>query len=147
MASDTQSIKNLVHSYAELLDSGNFQALGRLFERAAVSVHGSARQAQGAEAVRRMLVGGVRLYNGVPSTKHLVTNLVIELAEDRTSAIARSYYVAFQACEGLSLQPIMAGRWHDRLERQGDEWYFIERVIYPDLVGDIRFHIGGAMQA
>lgn len=141
MTDDIQRIKNLVHTYAELLDTGDFAALGRLFERATVRVHGSGRQAQGAEAARRMLVGSVRLYDGIPSTKHLITNLIVELAGDRQSATVRSYYAALQACEGLSLQPIIAGRWHDRLERDGDQWFFVERLIYPDLIGDLRFHI------
>jgi hypothetical protein len=143
MTDDIQRIKNLVHSYAELLDTGDFDALGQLFARAVVRVHGSGHQAQGAEAARRMLVGSVRLYNGIPSTKHLITNLIVELAADRKSATVRSYYVALQACAGLPLQPIIAGRWHDQLERDDDRWFFVERVIYPDLMGDLRFHIEG----
>jgi hypothetical protein len=43
----------------------------------------------------------------------------------------------------LGLQPILAGRWHDRFERDGDEWWLTERLIHPDLVRDIRFHIKG----
>jgi hypothetical protein len=43
----------------------------------------------------------------------------------------------------LPLQPIIAGRWHDRLERDDDGWHIVERVIYADLTGDLRFHIKG----
>jgi len=143
MTDDIQHISNLIHSYAELLDTGDFDALGRLFERAIVRVHGSGHEAQGAEAARRLLVGSVRLYNGIPSTKHMITNLIVELAANRETATARSYYAALQACDGLPLQPIIAGRWHDKLKRDGDRWFFAERVIYPDLMGDLRFHIEG----
>jgi hypothetical protein len=37
--------------------------------------------------------------------------------------------------------PILAGRWHDRFERDGDQWRFADRLIHADLVGDLRFHI------
>ena len=143
MADEIQSIKNLINSYAELLDTGDFDALGQLFERAIVRVHGSGHEAQGTEAVRQLLVGNVRLYNGIPSTKHTITNLTVELAANQQQATARSYYAALQACDGLPLQLIIAGRWHDRLEWDGERWFFAERVIYPDLMGDLRFHIQG----
>ena len=55
MTDDIQSITTLIYTYAELLDTGDFDALGRLFERAIVQVHGSGHQARGAEAARRML--------------------------------------------------------------------------------------------
>jgi hypothetical protein len=143
MTNDIQSITNLVYSYAELLDTGKFDELGRLFERASVRVHGRPHVAQGIEAIRAMLVGSVRHYDGIPSTKHLVTNLMVEVDPERKSATARCYYVALQACQGLPLQPIIAGRWHDRFERDGDHWCFVERLIYADLIGDLRSHIKG----
>jgi hypothetical protein len=43
----------------------------------------------------------------------------------------------------VPLQPILAGRFHDRLERDGDAWHIVERVIYTDLIGDLRFHVKG----
>src|SRR5262249_28457768 len=78
-----------------------------------------------------------------PSTKHLVTNLIVEIDDDRRAATARSYYTALQARPSLPLQPILSGRFHDRLERDGKSWHIVERVIYCDLVGDVRFHITG----
>ncbi len=88
----------------------------------------------------------VNLYDGIPSTKHLITHVTVEVDDDRRSASARSYYTALQARPGLPLQPILAGRWHDRFERDGDPWRFAERLIYTDLVGDLRFHIEGLPQ-
>jgi hypothetical protein len=79
----------------------------------------------------------------VPGTKHLITNVAVEVDDDRTLAMARSYYTAFQARPDLPLQPILAGRWHDRFERKDDHWQFTDRLIYTDLVGDLRFHIKG----
>jgi hypothetical protein len=108
-----------------------------------VRTHGSAERFQGTEAVQRLIVGAVHLYDGIPSTKHLITNVTVEVAAGRRSATARSYYTVLQARPELPLQPILAGRWHDRFERQDDQWSFADRLIHTDLVGDLRFHIKG----
>ncbi len=143
MSDDIQAIKNLIHSYAELLDGGDLEGIGQLFERATLRSHGRDHVLQGADAVRQLLKSSVRLYDGIPSTKHLITNVSVEVDDGRRSARARSYYTALQARPELPLQPILAGRWHDRFERDGDQWRFTERVIHTDLVGDLRFHLMG----
>jgi ketosteroid isomerase-like protein len=143
MTDDVQAIKNIVSSYAELLDLGDLEGLAKLFTKATVRTHGTAQELHGADAVKQLIQRSVHLYDGIPSTKHLVTNLIVEVADDRRSATARSYYTAFQARPELPLQPIIAGRWHDRLERDDDGWHIVERVIHADLVGDLRFHIKG----
>ncbi len=143
MTDDIQAIKNLVYTYAELLDTGDIDGLGRLFARATVRTEGASQPLDGTDAVQRLIEGAVHLYDGVPSTKHVVTNVIVEVGGERKSATARSYYTAFQARPELPLQPILAGRWHDRFEREDDEWRFADRLIYIDLVGDLRFHIKG----
>lgn len=141
MAEDIQAIKNLIYSYAELLDTGDIEGLGRLFTSATQRTSGTPEELQGAAAVQRLIEDAVHLYDGIPGTKHLITNVIVDVADDRTSATARSYYTALQARPELPLQPILAGRWHDRFERDGDNWRFADRLIYTDLVGDLRFHI------
>jgi SnoaL-like protein len=140
---DVRVITNLVCSYAELLDTGDIDGLARLFTYATVRVHGGDQELEGADAVRQLIEDSVQLYDGVPGTKHLVTNLIVEVDNDGRSASARSYYTAFQARPELPLQPILAGRWHDRFERDGSGWRFTDRLIYTDLVGDVRFHLKG----
>jgi ketosteroid isomerase-like protein len=140
---DVQAIKNVVLSYVELLDLGDLDGLANVFARAAVRIHGSANELRGAAAYKQFIEQGVQLYDGVPSTKHVVSNLIVEIDDDRRTATARSYYTAFQARPELPLQPILAGRFHDRLERDGDRWHIVERIIYADLVGDLRFHVKG----
>jgi hypothetical protein len=88
---------------------------------------------------------GVILYeDGTPRTKHVITNLVIELAPDGATATARSYFTVLQATDGLALQPIIAGRYHDAFARDEGTWRFSERVIHPDLQGDLSRHMRGA---
>lgn len=141
---DVHAIKNVVLSYVALLDLGDLDGLANVFARATVRIHGSANELRGAAAYKEFIEQGVQLYDGVPSTKHVVSNLMVEIDDDRRTATARSYYTAFQARPELPLQPILAGRFHDRLEREGDHWHIVERVIYADLVGDLRFHVKGA---
>jgi hypothetical protein len=57
------------------------------------------------------------------------------------TAAARTYFTVLQARPDLPLQPIIAGRYHDRFERAGGKWRFAERVIIPDLVGDLSRHL------
>jgi 3-phenylpropionate/cinnamic acid dioxygenase small subunit len=138
---DVQAIKNIVFSYAELLDLGDIDGLAKLFTKATVRTDGREQELRGADAVKQLIQRSVHLYDGIPSTKHVVTNLIVEITADRRSATARSCYTAFQARPELRLQPIIAGRWHDRLERDDDGWHIVERVIHVDLVGDLGFHI------
>jgi 3-phenylpropionate/cinnamic acid dioxygenase small subunit len=142
MSDDRQAIKNLVYSYAELLDTGDFDGLVALFSHATVRVSGSGHEVHG-EAVRSLLTDPVHLYDGIPRTKHVTTNVIVDIHPDGRTATACSYYTALQAHADLALQPILAGRWHDRLEKVGGQWRFAERVIHPDLIGDISHHIKG----
>ena len=143
MTDDAQDITNLVYSYAELLDTGRIDGLGALFEDAVVRMAGSDHALRGAAAVRSLIEGTVQLYDGIPRTKHLITNLMIEFSNDGKSATARSYYTALQAHPDLPLQPILAGRWHDTFERIEGRWRFVDRLIYTDLVGDVSCHLKG----
>jgi ketosteroid isomerase-like protein len=90
MIDDIQAIKNLVYSYAELLDTGDLDGLGQLFEHAVVRVSGSEYELRGADAVRGLIEQTVRLYDGIPRTKHVTTNLIVETDPDGLAASARS---------------------------------------------------------
>ena len=144
MVDDVQAITKVVVSYVELCDRGDLEGLANVFARATVRVHGSADELRGAKAYKEFIEQGVQFYAGVPSTKHLVSNLIVEVDDERRTATARSYYTAFQTRPELPLQPILTGRFHDRLERDGDDWHIVDREIYADLIGDLRFHVKGS---
>ena len=36
---------------------------------------------------------------------------------------------------------IIAGRYHDRFARVDGTWQFADRLIFIDLLGDLRFHL------
>ena len=135
---DRAAITALIYGYAERIDAGDLAGVAALF---ADATYRSDRGGlyRGADAVRAVLERVVVLYEGVPRTKHVTTNLVVELAGD--AATARSYFTVFQAAPGGPLQAIVAGRYHDRFERAGGGWRFADRLIFMDLIGDLSRHL------
>jgi len=139
--SDARSqIENLVYRYAERMDAGDLAGVAQLFEHAAYRAgDGPALSAAQVERVNRELV--ILHEDGTPRTKHLTTNLSIELDEPACKARARSYFTVIQGVSGAPLQAIVAGRYHDRFERVDGAWRFAERQILVDLVGDLSRHL------
>lgn len=142
---DRDAIADLVHAYAERLDAGDLDGVAALFADATYGRAGGPVR-RGAAEVRGAL-GVVKLHGGSPRTKHVITNLVVEVDEPARTASARSYFTVLQATASLPLQPILAGRYHDRFERGGGVWLFHERVIHIDLVGELREHLHDAARA
>jgi hypothetical protein len=60
---------------------------------------------------------------------------------DGDTATSRCYYTVFQQTDELPLQPIIAGRYHDRFERVDGVWRFADRLIFSDLIGDLSRHL------
>ena len=89
-----------------------------------------------------MFTSSTRRYDdGTPRTKHVTTNLIVEVDEEAGAATCRSYFTVFQQVPALALQPVIAGRYHDRFVRYDDSWRFAERRFYIDLVGDLSQHL------
>ena len=139
MQSDVEAISTLIMTYAERIDAGDLDGVAALFAHATWRVPQSPEPFSGSAAVRRVY-DAVILYDGRPCTRHVVTNLGVELrGADR--AVARSYFTVFQALPDFPLQPIIAGRYHDAFERVNGAWRFADRVILSDLIGDLSRHL------
>lgn len=138
-----RQIAALVYRYAELLDQGDLDGVAALFEHATWGSGTRPERMRGIEQVRRMYDGVILYEDGTPHTKHVITNLVIEHEDGATQATARSYFTVLQAMDELSLQPIIAGRYEDRFENVDGQWRFAERIIHPDLQGDLSHHMRG----
>src|SRR5262249_61534549 len=85
-------------------------------------------------------VDGLLLSGGLPAPRHVVTNLVVEL-EPSDRAQARSTFTVFQARPDFPLQPIICGRYHDTFARVAGAWRFADRLIVPELIGDLSRHL------
>jgi 3-phenylpropionate/cinnamic acid dioxygenase small subunit len=132
---DSRAIENLIATYAELVDAGDFAAVHATFTGGAGSV-------TGADAIEQMLRANVIVYDdGTPRTKHIVTNIVVEIDDAAGTAVSRCTFTVMQALPDLALQPIAVGRYHDRFERRDGPWHFVERRVQTDLVGDMSRHL------
>ena len=139
-AASYRAIENLITTYAELVDDGDFAGLGALLADAAFTGGGSS--VNGPEAIERMFRAVVIVYDdGTPRTKHVTTNIAIEVNEEAGTAVSRAYFTVLQAVPGLALQPVAAGRYRDRFERAGPRWRFSERQVQVDLTGDVSRHL------
>jgi hypothetical protein len=142
MIDNSTQLSNLIARYAELIDGGDLDGVSELLGDAAVGAGGGASLLTGREALRSLFTSTTRIHpNGTPGTKHVTTNLILDIDDDNGTATARSYWTVLQAVPGLPLQPILAGRYHDRFERRGDGWRFVERRYLVDLVGDVSHHM------
>jgi len=139
---DVLAITAFLHRYASLLDGGDLDGVAALFEHADWGSSTRTERFHGTAAVRRMYDGVIIYDDGTPHTKHVITNLVIDHVDGATEASARSYFTVLQAHDNV-LQPVIAGRYHDRFEQVDGEWRFAERIIFPDLQGDLRQHMRG----
>ena len=139
-----RQIAALVYRYADLLDQGDLDGVAALFAHATWGSGTRHERMRGTEQVRRMYDGVILYEDGTPHTKHVITNLVIEHEEGATQATARSYFTVLQARPDLPLQPIIAGRYHDRFEGVAGRWRFADRQIIPDLIGDLSRHLRDA---
>lgn len=136
------AVANLVYRYAERIDAGDFDGVAELFRHGEITVEGSDVRRTGVDEVRSMYEGWTRRYDdGTPRTKHVTTNLLIEVNGGERTATCRSYFTVLQQTEDLHLQPIIAGRYHDRFERVDEEWRFVHRHMITDLVGDLSRHL------
>ncbi|UZF76274.1 nuclear transport factor 2 family protein [Amycolatopsis mediterranei] len=101
---------------------------------------GSSGVLRGAAEVERMLHESVIVYeDGTPRTKHVTTNVALELSG--STASGRAYFTVLQAVPGFPLQTIAAGRCDDRFMRGAGGWRSTERRARVDLVGDSSRHL------
>ena len=144
VTTDDTRITNLIHLYAELLDSGQLEACCDLFAHARVVLDHEADppvvvDRDGLLEVWRSMVAIHE--DGTPRTRHLVGTPILEVDAEAGTATCRSTYTVFQQVAAGPLQPIISGRYNDRFERVDGTWRFTERTYAADLVGDLSNHM------
>ena len=143
---DIDQIRNLIFEYYHLMDLGDYAGVAALYGTEGVmrglDWDGTEMNAwTGKDEILGLWTALVRTYDGIPKTKHCITNLVVDVDEDAGTAEGRSYYMVYQATDDFPLQVITAGRWYDTLMRDDGRWRFVERKCFSDLVGDFRAHL------
>lgn len=130
-----------MNEYCYAVDRGDLDGFANLFTNSSFEIIGDpGGPMHGSEAVRRML-DNVTLYDGKPNTKHVMSNLQIDIDEPGHSAAAQCYITVFQAVPpDFPLQAIFMGHYTDRFDNADGQWRFSSRRISPDLIGDLSRH-------
>jgi 3-phenylpropionate/cinnamic acid dioxygenase small subunit len=137
----SRSIENLIATYAFLVDDGEFAALGELLAEADFTLNGGPA-VSGREAIERLARETLQTYDdGTPRTRHVTTNIIIEVDEREGTATARSYFTVFQSLPGFPLQAIASGRYRDRFQNRGGRWRFTQRSVTTSFTGDVSHHV------
>ena len=143
MTDARDAIENLLYTYAERIDLGDLDGVAELFADGEIAMEGTEMVRRGRDEIREMYALATRLYedDGTPKTKHVTTNVIVEVDEASGTAASRSYFTVFQQTPVLPLQAIISGRYHDCFEYQNDRWRFASRRIICDLIGDMSQHV------
>ena len=147
--SDHVEIANLVYTYAERIDLGDFAGVGALFEHAVITTDpAQGGETRGSAAATKMYAEWTRVYADPRSptgktlhTKHVTTNLQVYVDPGGRAAKTRCYFTVMMQTGTLPLQPIISGRYHDEFEKVDGRWWFTRRHIITDLVGDLSQHL------
>ena len=138
--SSDRAIANLIARYSFLVDDGDFEGLGELLASCTFTL-GTGPAVTGSETIARLARGALMTYDdGTPHTRHVTTNILIEVDETAGTARSQSYYTVFQSLPDFPLQPIASGTYYDRFERRNGTWLFAERSVQTRFAGDTRHH-------
>jgi hypothetical protein len=139
--SDVDEITALVHEYAFRLDAGDLDGVAELFAHAELGSSVRPERMRGTEQARSNYRGVILYDDGTPRTMHCIANVTVRLDDPPATASARSYFTVIQRVDDFDLQPIIAGQYRDRFEHADGAWRFAERIIHPDLIGDLSRHM------
>ncbi len=130
-ASDETAITALVHSYAFLVDAGDVDGVAGLFEFATWRSDASDVVRQGSAEVRpvyeQLVASG-----GASRSKHLLTNLTVEVQPGATAASSRCYWSVLRSETDNRLGITLSGQYIDRFAKVDGRWRFADRLITTD---------------
>lgn len=136
-----QGIERLLMAYCWGIDTGDFESTAALFGDDGQYGLVGAGAARGSAQVLGMFQASVRTYDGVPRTRHVITNIVIEVGDGATTGSVRCYVQVIHQPPGEEIRPIVVGTYLDRVHLVGDQWQFAERRMHLELVGDLTSHL------
>ena len=134
-------ILKLINSYSFTLDSGDLDGFLDLF------AHGEwtfdrGRPNRGRQELFDNVVSRVILYeDGTPRTRHVSTNVDMEIDESAGRATCQRYVTVFQQTDEFPLQVIYSGHYHDGFVRRNGAWHFSSCTIRNPLFGDLSHHL------
>ncbi|HEY2204455.1 MAG TPA: nuclear transport factor 2 family protein [Pseudonocardia sp.] len=145
-------ITRLIHAYCTGIDTGNLDDTAQLFTDGTWYLNPDT-PFTGFAAVSGFLRDNVLLYDGVPATRHTITNIRIDVADGPEgvgdTARANCYVAVYQAAPGRAPEVIFVGSYDDTFARDAGtgRWRFADRVINTLGVGDMSRHLRAAGSA
>ena len=133
-----EEIRNLLGVFCEVMDDADWVGLGKLFADGRLVDEQGREIARGSEDVTALWTAMVRVYDGSPRTRHLVSGPVIAVQED--TATCRSAYAVLQQDADGTLRTIAAGRYRDTFACTEGTWHFTERQFFLDQEADMSQH-------
>jgi hypothetical protein len=123
---DHEEIRQLLYRYARGVDRADLDLIRSVYAAGGTDRHGPF-DGPGEEFAEVVVDGAKQVWNWVGN--HHITNMSVHLDGDR--ARAEVYFLAFHphADNGHPEMGIISGRYLDVLERQGERWGIVRRVV------------------
>lgn len=138
-----EEVYRLLTSYCAGIDEGRLDDVADLFGADGAYGPYKGHGVVGSAAVRELLHKTVMLYDGVPRTRHMITNVQIDINADGVSGTCKSYVQVLHQAPGGPLHPVVAGTYHDKVHIVDGRWLFAERLMEMQLIGDLSTHVHG----
>lgn len=123
-----------MNAYCRAIDSGDLAALFELLRGAKWLVEGKPPSPESANNV-------ILYEDGTPRTKHVNTNVQIDVAANATQATAHSYITVYQQVDPRPPEIIFVGEYFDVFEKRDGAWSFRVRDLRNGLYGDLSRHL------
>lgn len=136
-----ERIVELMNEYCYRIDRGDLQGFADLFSDGTWLVQGDPTGGDTGSAAVMETLKNIILYDGKPNTKHVMSNILIQVDPGGDTASAQCYLTVYQAVPpDFPLQPIFIGHYYDSFSCADGSWRFSLRDIKPDLAGDLSHH-------
>jgi hypothetical protein len=133
-------ILHLMNMYGFAIDTGDIDGFAGLFEHGEWGMEGTPAFVGKQQFLEAL--ANVRIYpDGTPRTRHVTSNVELDIDEDGGMAKGQCYVTVFQQTDEFPLQAIFSGHYFDEFERVAGSWRFKKRLIRYLLVGDMSAHL------
>jgi hypothetical protein len=147
-ASNSTAVANIVGGFAHRIDARDFEAVAELLAHCTYRSNGIDYEVAGQADLAAFYERAVDFMNerwaGDPDdaetvrTKHVFTNLVIDVDDEAGRASCDYYGTVFSSSDAKPLEARWQGTYHDRFERHGDRWRIVERLQVSDYPAALR---------
>ena len=136
---DREEILSLLNQYSYCADSGNVEGLVALYEKGEWAMEGE-KLYRGAEELREIAAKTIMYEDGTPRTRHINTNIELDIDVENGTANGRRYLTVVQQTDALPLQPVFSAIYFDEFIKEDGSWRFARTLVTAPLIGDMSHH-------